>query len=124
MDKKDFYEFSALGLIAGINKLQEIFGRNYSFPQVSFFAMEEGIFPPEESHFVMKNVNIFFDENSIKFTNDSKELSFSIKNANDRKYFFGNKWGQRKVGNINCDYIEYTLDDYYVVIFVETLAQA
>ena len=52
--------------------------------------------------------------------NNEKNLVFIIKDVNDRKYFFGNKWGQRKIGNIDCDYIEYTLDDYYVVVFLES----
>ena len=119
MNNKDLLQLSALGLIKGIEKLLNDFGKEYNFPQISFFAMEQGIFPPEESHFVMRNVRVYLDLGTIRIVNDDKELSFNIKDSNDRKYFFGNKWGQRKVGEIDCDYIEYTLDDYYVVVFVE-----
>ncbi len=117
MNKNNFLELSSLGTIKGIEKILTRFGKEYIFPQISFFAVEEGIFHPEESHFVMKNVKVSLENESIRFVNNEKNLVFIIKDVNDRKYFFGNKWGQRKVGNIDCDYIEYTLDDYYVVVF-------
>lgn len=117
MNKNNFLELSSLGTIKGIEKILTRFGKGYIFPQISFFAVEEGIFHPEESHFVMKNVKVSLENESIRFVNNEKNLVFIIKDVNDRKYFFGNKWGQRKVGNIDCDYIEYTLDDYYVVVF-------
>lgn len=120
MGKEKFFELLSLGTIKGIEKILTHFGKEYIFPQISFFAVEEGIFHPEESHFVMKNVRIYLDSKSMRIASDNKELSFNIKDINDRKYFFGNKWGQRKVGEIDCDYIEYTLDDYYVVIFFES----
>lgn len=120
MGKEKFFELLSLGTIKGIEKILTHFGKEYIFPQISFFAVEEGIFHPEESHFVMKNVRIYLDSKSMRIASDNKELSFNIKDINDRKYFFGNKWGQRKVGEIDCDYIEYTLDDYYVVVFVES----
>ena len=120
MNKNNFLELSSLGTIKGIEKILTRFGKEYIFPQISFFAVEDGIFHPEESHFVMKNVKVSLENESIRFVNNEKNLVFIIKDVNDRKYFFGNKWGQRKVGNIDCDYIEYTLDDYYVVVFFES----
>lgn len=119
MGKEKIFELLSLGTIKGMEKILTHFGKEYIFPQISFFAVEEGIFHPEESHFVMKNVRVSLEHESISFVNNEKNLVFNIKDVNDRKYFFGNKWGQRKVGNIDCAYVEYTLDDYYVVVFFE-----
>ena len=116
MNREELLEISNLGTICGIKKLLETLGLEYVFPRVSFYALEEGMFRPEESHFVMNSCRIFLDNHEIRFSDEKKHMSIKFNNERDSKYFYGNKLGQSMFSGEKLNYIEFSTEDYYIDI--------
>ena len=115
MNNNQLEKISNLGTINGIIYLNKLLGENYSYPKISFFASDYGIFPLEESHIVLLNSKIQLNETTITFFNNTKELSFDLRDSEWNKYFYGTKLG--KINSLY--YIEFFIDDYYMEIHFE-----
>lgn len=113
---KNLQTISDLGTIYGIDKLLKSLGKSYIFPKISFFALDYGIFRPEDSHFVLYNASIENSENSLIFSDNQKKLKFNYNNPLDRRYFNGNKIGYLKYDS-SIFYIEFSTEDYFIEIY-------
>jgi len=116
MNRDKLLELSNLGTIEGIKKLLETLGENYIFPRVSFYALEDGMFSPEDSHFVMNNCEINVEDKKISFVNEKREQNIEFDNSKDIKFFYGNRLGERVFGEENFYFIEFSSEEYFIEV--------
>lgn len=115
MEKKELYRISNLGTIEGIKEIQRIVGKEYTFPKVSFFSVEEGIYSLENSHFVMKDCALFIDEEVLRIEDRNRKMEFLLTKQRVKSIHLGTKYGTRQVDELN--YIEFGIDDYYMELY-------
>ncbi len=113
---KNLQNISDLGTISGIDKLLTYLGNSYIFPKISFFALDYGIFRPEDSHFVLYNALIEKSTNTLAFYSDQRNIKFNYSNPLDSIYFNGNKLGYLRYDSSIC-YIEFSTEDYFIEIY-------
>lgn len=115
-NKYMYLEISNLGTINGIKKLIDIMGSDYFYPRINFYALDFGMFSPEDSHFVLYSTKIKFENKKITFVNEKRTVEIQFVNPLENIYFNGNKIGYTNFENRKIRFIEFTTEDYYLEI--------
>lgn len=122
LDRIKLLEISNLGTIEGIKNIKTFVGEGYIYPKVSFFAIDEGIFSPENSHFVITDCIISINERALIIENNKRKVEFLLEGEDYRALHLGNKYGYRTLDDLN--YVEFSISDYYLEVYFSNKKRA